>query len=297
LTAVQARELDSRAQPSSSLRVEPMSPSFGAQVHGVDLALPLDDETFDTIRAAFHRQSLLRFPAQRLSEVEQIAFSRRFGALQVHVLDQFRHPQHPEIYVLSNVDAATGKTLGRHPDKGTLTWHSDLSFQRRPALATILYGIETPTVGGDTQFADMYGAYDALDDTMKRRIATLRAIHDLDISRRRMGEPPMTEAQRRAAPPVDHPLVRTHPDTGRKLLYISRHVARIDGLPETESESMIDELMEHATQPRFVFTYRWSERDVVMWDNRCTMHRATPYDTSAERRVIHRTVVLGDVPV
>ncbi|HUG21741.1 TauD/TfdA dioxygenase family protein [Piscinibacter sp.] len=278
-------------------QIEPLSTTMGADVSGVDLARELDGAEFAAIEAAFHRFKLLRFPAQRISETEQIDFSRRFGKLQVHVLDQFRHPRHPEIYVLSNVDRETGRTIGHHPDMGTLTWHSDLSFQRQPALATILYGIETPAVGGETQFADMAAAYDALDGAMKRRLDGLRAIHDLDVSRRRMGEAPMTEAQRREAPPVNHPLVRTHPDTGRKILYLSRHVSRIDGLPDDDSEALIDELMAHATQPRFVFGYRWRPGDVVMWDNRSTIHRATAYDTSAERRVIHRTVVLGDVPV
>jgi taurine dioxygenase len=281
----------------SAVHVDPLSNAMGAEIRGVDLGKPLDDGTFAAVRSAFQRFLLLRFPAQRLTEPAQIAFSRRFGELQVHVLDQYRHPQYAEIYVLSNVDRTTGRTIGHHPDKGTLAWHSDLSFQRRPALATILYGMETPSAGGETQFADMYAAYDALDETMKRRIDGLRAIHDLDVSRTRMGEPPMTPEQRAKAPPVDHPLVRTHPETGRKLLYISGHVARIDGLPEHESDALVHQLMDHATQPRFVFSYRWQPGDVVMWDNRCTMHRATAYDTSAERRVIHRTVVLGDVPV
>jgi alpha-ketoglutarate-dependent taurine dioxygenase len=198
---------------------------------------------------------------------------------------------------LSNVDPTTGRTIGRHPDKGTLTWHSDLSFQRRPALATILHGIETPQRGGETEFADMAAAWDALDEAMKQRLAGLRAVHDLDMSRRRMGEPPLTEAQRRQTPPIEHPVVRTHPDTGRKILYISRHVSHIPGMPQDESDALLDALMAHATSPRFVFRYRWKPGDVLMWDNRSTIHRATAYDTSAQRRVIHRTVVLGDVPV
>jgi len=285
-----------REQRLSAVHIEPLSATMGAEVQGVDLARPIDDDTFAAVRAAFHRHLMLRFAAQRLNEAEQIAFSRRFGELQVHVLDQYRHPQHPEIYVLSNVDRESGRTIGHHPDKGTLAWHSDLSFQRRPALATILYGIETPSVGGETQFADMIAAYDALDAAMKRRIDGLRAVHDLDVSRARMGEPPMTPEQRQKAPPVSHPVVRTHPDTGRKGLFVSGHVAHVEGLPASESEALMAQLMEHATSPRFVYSYRWRQRDVVMWDNRCTMHRATAYDTSAERRVIHRTVVLGDVP-
>jgi taurine dioxygenase len=222
---------------------------MGAEVLGVDLSLPLDKNHFERILEAFHRHLLLVFPGQHIDEAQQVAFSRRFGELQVHVLDQYRHPRHPEIYVLSNVDPA-GNTTGAHPDKGTLVWHSDLSFQRRPALATILYGIEVPGTGGDTLFADMCAAYDALDGGVKEFLSAGKAVHDLDVSRRRAGEPPMTER-----------------------------------------------LMAHATQERFVFRHCWGTRDVVMWDNRCTMHCATHYDPGAEHRIIYRTVVKGDVPV
>lgn len=280
-----------------ALDLSPISPVMGAEVHGIDLAAPMSADTFAAIRAAFNRHMLLRFPGQTLDEAALVSFSRRFGELQIHVLDEYRHPRLPEIYVLSNVDRATGRTTGRHPDLGTLVWHSDLSFPRRPALATILYGIEVPKAGGETLFADLCAAYDALEDAMKRRIAGLRAIHDLDYSRQRAGAPPMTASQRAEAPPVDHPLVRTHPETGRKGLYISHHISRIDGLPEAESRALLAALMEHATSERFVYANRWQSGDVVMWDNRATMHRATEYDAAGERRVIHRTVVKGEVPV
>jgi taurine dioxygenase len=279
------------------LDIAPISPVMGAEVHGIDLAAPMSGDTFAAIRAAFNRHMLLRFPAQTLDEAALVAFSRRLGDLQIHVLDEYRHPRFPEIYVLSNVDRATGKTTGRHPDLGTLVWHSDLSFQRRPALATILYGIEVPKTGGETLFADLCAAHDALDAATRRRIAGLRAIHDLDYSRQRAGAPPMTASQRAEAPPVDHPLVRTHPETGRKGLYISHHISRIDGLPEADSRALLAELMAHATGKGFVYANRWQSGDVVMWDNRATMHRATEYDAAGERRVIHRTVVKGDVPV
>jgi taurine dioxygenase len=167
----------------------------------VDLSRPLGDAAFEAIQRAFHDHLLLVFPAQRIGEAEQVAFSRRFGELQIHVLDQYRHPRHPEIYVLSNVDKS-GKTTGTHPDKGTLVWHSDLSFVKRPALATILYGIEVPSTGGDTLYADMYAAYEALDPAIRAQIDPLKAVHDLDVSRQRAGEPPMTPKQRAEAPPV-----------------------------------------------------------------------------------------------
>jgi taurine dioxygenase len=271
--------------------LHPLSPVMGAEVRGVNLSQPMSPQTLADIQDAFHRHQLLVFPRQEIDEAQQVAFSRRFGDLQVHVLDQYRHPQYPEIYVLSNVDR-TGKTTGSHPDKGTLVWHSDLSFQRRPALATILYGIEVPRKGGDTLYADMCSAFESLNENLKGKLASLRAVHDLDASRTRAGEPPMTAQQRAAAPPVEHPVVRTHPATGRKVLYISRHVSHFVGMPRAESDTLLENLLQHSTAERFVFRHRWGQRDVVMWDNRCTMHCATPYDAGAERRVLHRSVVL-----
>ena len=275
-----------------SIGVRPLSGVLGAEVLGADLSRPADIEA---IRSAFLRHLLLVFPDQRIDEAQHVAFSRRFGELQVHVLDQYRHPEHPEIYVLSNV-AADGNTTGSHPDKGTLVWHSDLSFQTRPASATILYGLDVPRAGGDTLYADMYAVYDALDSETRKLLSGLKAVHDLDASRRRAGEPPMTPKQREQAPPVEHPAVRTHPETRRKLLYISRHVSHFAGITPDESDDLLERLIRHATEDRFVFRHKWRPRDVVMWDNRCTMHCATPYDAGAERRVIHRTVVKGDAP-
>ena len=275
------------------MRTEPLSQVMGAALPDVDLSRPLGETELAGIREAFRRHMLLVFPGQSLSEQQQIAFSRRFGELQVHVLDQYRHPQHPEIYLLSNV-GKDGSTTGSHPDRGTLVWHSDLSFQQRPALATILFGLEVPRVGGDTLFADMCAAYDALDAATKSRLKDLRAVHDLDASRMRAGEPPMSATQRAAAPPVEHPVVREHPETGREILYISQHVSHFSNLKKEESMALLEQLLAHSTQERFVFRHRWGPRDVVMWDNRCTMHCATPYDAAAERRVIHRTVVLTE---
>jgi len=281
---------------ATAIEIEPLSGALGARMRGVDLAHPLDDATEQAIRATLDRYLLVCFPDQHLDEAGQIEFSRRFGALQVHVLDQFRHPEHPEIYVLSNVDPATDRPTGMHPDRGTLVWHSDLSFQARPAYLTILHGIEVPRGGHATLYADMRAAYDALAPALKEQLAGLRAIHDLDQSRRRAGEPPMTESQRRAAPPVEHPVIRRDPVTGRKSLYVSYHVGGFVGLAEPEGRALLESLLAHATHARFTLAFRWQPRDVVMWDNRWTMHCATGYDTGAERRVIHRTVVLGEAP-
>lgn len=282
-------------QLGPALTLRALSPVMGVEIGGIDLSRPIDDATFAAIHDAFLRHLLVCFPGQTLDQDRHVAFSRRFGELQVHVLDQYRSPTHPEIYVLSNV-TKTGETTGEHPDKGTLVWHSDLSFQARPALATLLYGIEVPKVGGDTLYANMYAAYDALLDATKTRIKHLRAIHDLDASRQRAGAPPMTEKQRREAPPVEHPLVRTHPESGRKCLYISHHAMRIVGMPEQDGAALLDELMAHATKPEFVYAHRWRQGELVLWDNRCTMHKATGYDAKDERRVMNRTVVKGDIP-
>jgi taurine dioxygenase len=274
------------------LEAKPLSSVMGAEVR----AAPLMDLDAEEVREVLNRHLLIVFRDQALDEEALVRFSRQFGDLQVHVLDQFRHPRLPEIYVLSNV-GKNGKTTGTHPDKGTLVWHSDLSFQKRPASATILYGIEVPRTGGDTLYADMYAAYEALDPTTRKLLQQVKAVHDLDASRRRAGEPSMTAKQRAEAPPVEHPVVRTHPETKRKLLYISQHVSHFVGMPRDESDALLENLMAHATEERFVFRHRWRPRDVVMWDNRCTMHCATPYDAGTERRVLHRTVVLGELPV
>lgn len=279
------------------MEIRPLSTVMGAEVRGVDLSRPLDDQTFGGILDAFHRHKVLVFPDQRIDEAQQIAFSRRFGELQVHVLDQYRHPQHAEIFVQSNVDRKSGKTTGTHPDKGSLVWHSDLSFLPRPALATALYGIEVPDEGGDTLFADMCAAYDALDQDTKARLETLSAVHDISVQRVRAGEEPMTERQRAEAPPVEHPAVRRHPATGRKALYLSRHCSHVVGLPPAQSAALLERIQAHATGERFVYRHRWRVRDFIIWDNRCTIHSATPYDAAAERRVLHRTVMKGDAPV
>jgi taurine dioxygenase len=279
------------------MEIRPLSTVMGAEVRGIDLSRPLDDDAFGELLHAFHRHMLLVFPAQRIDEAQQIAFSRRFGELQVHVLDQYRHPRHPEIFVQSNVDRKTGETTGTHPDKGSLVWHSDLSFLPRPALATSLYGIEVPDEGGDTLFADMCAAYDALDQDTKALLGTLKAVHDISVQRVRAGEEPMTERQRAEAPPVEHPAVRTHPATGRKALYLSRHCSHVVGLPPAQGIALLERIQAHATSERFVYRHRWRVHDVVIWDNRCTIHSATPYDALAKRRILHRTVMKGDAPV
>lgn len=282
---------------SSPFSVRPLSPHLGAGISGVDLTRDISEELFGALYRAFLRYQVLLFPPQDLSPARQVAFGRRFGELQIHVMNQYHADGYPELYRLSNLDEH-GRPSGRHPDKGTLAWHTDGSWQRVTGQATIIYGEVMPERGGETHFCEMYGAYERLDATWKARIANLRAVHNLNFSRnRRHGEDPLTEAQRRAQPPVDHPIVRTHPETGRKCLYLGDHAEYVVGMPYDEGRALIEELNALAIHPDLTYEHRWRPRELLVWDNRCVLHRATAYDAATQARVIRRCTVLGEVPV
>ena len=273
-----------------------LTPNLVAEILDVTLADAISDAVFAGIHRAFLEYQVLLFPAQDVPPERQVALARRFGEVQIHVMNQYHADGYPELYRLSNLDA-DGKPNGRHPDKGTLAWHTDGSWRRRTGQATIIYGEVMPRRGGETHFCDMYGAYERLDSAWKRRIANLRAVHNLDFSRnRRHGEDPMTDEQRRATPPVDHPVVRTHPQTKRKCLFLGDHAESIVGMPYEEGRALIDELNALAPHPDLTYEHRWQPGQLLVWDNRCTMHRATPYDPVSEGRVIRRCTVLGDIP-
>jgi len=273
-----------------------LTPNLGAEILDVTLADAISDAVFAGIHRAFLEYQVLLFPAQDVPPERQVALARRFGEVQIHVMNQYHADGYPELYRLSNLDA-DGKPNGRHPDKGTLAWHTDGSWRRRTGQATIIYGEVMPRRGGETHFCDMYGAYERLDSAWKQRIANMRAVHNLDFSRnRRHGEDPMTDEQRRATPPVDHPVVRTHPQTKRKCLFLGDHAESIVGMPYEEGRALIDELNALAPHPDLTYEHRWQPGQLLVWDNRCTMHRATPYDPVSEGRVIRRCTVLGDIP-
>ena len=279
------------------IAVRPLTDRLGAAIAGVDLADDIADDVFRAIYQAFLRYQVLLFAPLDLPPGRQVAFARRFGEVQVHVMNQYHADGYPELYRLSNLDEH-GKPNGKHPDKGTLVWHTDGSWRRVTGQATIIYGEVMPESGGETHFCDMYGAYDRLDADWKARVANLRAMHNLDFSRtRRHGEDPMTEAQRLATPPVDHPVVRTHPETGRKCLYLGDHAEYIAGMPYADGRALIEELNALAIHPDLTYRHRWSAGELLVWDNRCVMHRATPYDPFTQGRVIRRCTVLGEVPV
>jgi taurine dioxygenase len=276
--------------------VRPLTRHLGAEISGVDLAQELGDEMFRALYRAFLRYQVLVFPPQEVPPGRQVAFARRFGEVQIHVMNQYHADGYPELYRLSNLDER-GKPSGRHPDKGTLAWHTDGSWQRVTGQATIIYGELMPASGGETHFCDMYGAYERLDAAWKARIANLRAVHNLDFSRtRRHGEDPLTPAQRLAKPPVDHPVVRTHAETGRKCLYLGDHAEFIVGMPYEEGRALIETLNALAIHADLSYEHRWKTRELIVWDNRCVMHRATPYDAATQGRVIRRCTVLGEIP-
>jgi taurine dioxygenase len=276
--------------------VRPLTPSLGAEISGMRLDAEMDEQLFGAVYRAFLRYQVLLFPPQDLPPARQVSLARRFGEVQIHVMNQYHADGYPELYRLSNLDEQ-GRPSGRHPDRGTLAWHTDGSWQRVTGQATIIYGEVMPEAGGETHFCDMYGAYERLSPAWKARIADLRAVHNLDFSRnRRHGEDPLTEAQRRARPPVDHPVVRTHPETGRKCLYLGDHAEYIVGMPYDEGRALIEELNALAVHPDLTYEHHWKARELLIWDNRCVLHRATAYDLANQPRVIRRATVLGEVP-
>ncbi len=276
--------------------VRPVSPNLGAELIGVDLACGVDEQLFKSINEAFLRYQVLLFGANELPPGRQVEFARHFGEVQIHVMNQYHSSEHPELYRLSNLDEH-GNPNGKFPDKGTLVWHTDGSWQRVTGQATLLYAEIAAGEAGETLFCDMYGAWERLSPAWKRRIENLRAIHNLDFSRtRRHGEEPMTEEQKRKVPPVDHPVVRTHPDTRRKCLYLGDHAESIVGMDYDSGRALIEELNALAIHPDLVYTHRWQPGEAIVWDNRCLQHRATVYDPATQRRVIRRCTVLGEVP-
>jgi len=278
------------------LEIRRLTPKLGAEIMNVKLADGVSNELFRDIYDAFLRYQVLLFPPQDVPPASQVAFARRFGEVQIHVMNQYHADGFPELYRLSNLDE-DGKPTGKHPDKGTLAWHTDGSWQRVTGQATIIYGEVMPEVGGETHFCDMYGAYERLSPGWKQRIADMRAVHNLDFSRtRRHGEDPMSEEQKRAKPPVDHPIVRTHPETGRKCLFLGDHAEYIVGMPYDEGRALIEEFNALAIHPDLTYEHRWTANELMLWDNRCVMHRATAYDPATQRRVIRRCTVLGQVP-
>ena len=275
------------------LQLKPLSPGFGLEAHGVDLSEPLSDETFAEIEDAFFDGQVLTFRRQRLTCQQFLAFARRFGEPEPHVIDQFHHPDNPNILILSNV-VIDGEPQGL-ADAGTY-FHTDYSYLEVPARCTMLYSIEVPKVGGDTLFADQYAAYDGLPEPMKRRIDGLVALHhygnrdELDKASRTVASV-LSEEQEAKMAWVRHPLVRRHPVTGRKALYaVSGSSFGIEGMARDESRSLLGELARHATQDKYRLRLKYGVGDVVIWDNASLLHSATLTDPEDPRTLWRITV-------
>jgi taurine dioxygenase len=280
----------------SKLDIQPLTTRLGARIRGVRLADGVDNAVFAAIYDVFLRHQVLLFEPQELPPAAHVAFGRHFGEVQVHVMAQYHADGFPELYRLSNLDA-DGKPSGKHPDRGTLAWHTDGSWSHVTGQATIIYGEVVPKVGGQTHFADMYGAYERLSPAWKQHLEKLRAVHNLDFSRtRRHGEDLMTEAQKRERPPADHPIIRTHPETHRKCVYLGDHAESIVGLPYDEGRALIEELNAMIIHPDLTYEHRWTAGELLLWDNRCVLHKATAFDEAREARVVRRCTVLGEVP-
>ena len=289
-----------RAREGSSdkaLDLRPLGPALGAEVVGLTLEAAMAPAVFAQLHEAFLQHQLLLFRDVDLPAATQVAFARCFGEVQVHVMNQYHgYADHPEIYLLTNLDES-GVPNGQHPDLGTLHWHTDGSWRPATGLATLMYAEQVPAHDGETHFADMYGAYDALSADWKARLSGLKAVHNLDFSRsRRHGHDPMTDAQKAEVPPVAHPVVRRHPETGRKALFLGDHAECIEDMDYTAGRALIEEVNRLATGEPLVYRHRWLPRDCMIWDNRCLLHKATAYDTARERRVMRRCTVLGDRP-
>ncbi|SNS83573.1 taurine dioxygenase [Noviherbaspirillum humi] len=287
----------SEAEPQR-FDIRPFDAALGAEVVGLDLSSPLNEQDFRRIHRAHLDHHVLVFRDQRITPQQQISFSRRFGPLQIHVLNQFGLQGHPEILVVSNIKE-NGRPIGLG-DAGHY-WHSDLSYKDLPSLGSMLHAQELPAIGGDTLFANMHAAWEALPAHLRKAVEGRKAEHSYlnkyaELQKRSPWRPNLTQAQIDQVKPVLHPVVRTHPETGRKALFVSEHfTTRIDGLPEAESRDILDQLFAHSVQPQFVYRHQWQPRDMVFWDNRSVMHLATgcPED---ERRKLYRTTIEGDAP-
>lgn len=280
-----------------AITVVPVTDTFIAEIGDIDLSRPLPAEDVEAVKQAFWKYSVLIFPEQKLEAEQHLDFAKLFGPLETSIMLYGDAPVRlrPEIADVSNLnhkDEIWGKESRlRMFQLGNRLWHTDSSFKRLPALCSLLYAKSIPPVGGHTEFADQRAGYDALPDTMKRKLEGLVAEHCIAYSRARLGFTQFVDSEKMNLPPVPQMLVRTIPQNGRKSLYVASHAGRIRGMGEEEGKALIDELIAHTTQRQFVYTHRWRVGDLVMWDNRCTMHRGKDFDDLRYRRDMQRATV------
>jgi len=280
-----------------TITVTPLAACFAARIDRADITGPLDPATWAEIRAAFEEHSVLVFRGQPLDDEQQIAFSRRFGDLEV---TRSMNPAAGTPFARqSNLDIRTGEVIP--PDDrrmvyqlANMLWHTDSSFKPVPSLCSLLSGRIVPPEGGATEFASARAAYPSLSEALRRRVETAIAVHDFSWSRDQVRPGFFTAEERAVYPPVRHRIVRANPANGRRALFLGAHASHVEGLPIDEGRALLRTLLDHVTQPGFVYRHEWQAGDLVIWDNRCVLHRATLYDTARHRRLMQRTTVSGD---
>ncbi|MEO8559152.1 MAG: TauD/TfdA family dioxygenase [Rhodospirillales bacterium] len=277
----------------TQLTVIPLGKYLGAEIRGLDTSRPPSDEEFEQILDAFHEHSVIRIRAGHgLLDQYVVDLSACFGFNKIHELKDFLDQQHPELLLVGNI-MKDGKPIGLKD--GAIKWHADMTYTKQPNPISVLVGHEVCKVGGGTQFTSMMAAWDALPEKIQQRIENLTATHSIANYKYKAGDG-MTGEDQVKFPPVHHPAVLTHPVTGRKALYVSEGTAlSLDGIPEDESRELLDFLFEHSVRPEFIWLHEWQVGDIVVWDNRGTMHRQTPYDPS-ERRLMKRTTIVTARP-
>ena len=285
----------------ATISVSKLHPEIGAAVRGIDMAAPLDAATFDAVHKAWMDHLVLVFPDQRISDEQHVAFTRHFGEPEIFHQSIIKSRRVKEIFRVSNVDDDDNLMPPDHPVVQQVSlaqlWHTDSSYLRLPCVGALLHGVETSRTGGRTQFTNMYRVWEELPEALKRQVRGRQALHDFGNLHNLRALKPMTDEEKAKVPAVWHPMVRTHPVTARTSLYISPiYNTEIEGMNGGSARQLIEDLTDFASQPRFVYGHDWSPHDVVMWDNRCTMHAVTPHDPT-ERRVMHRTTIVGTEPV
>ena len=274
---------------SQKFAVRRLSNLMAAEITGLNLSASLDPTTQKFVHNAFLDYQLLLFRHQALTKEQQITFTKQFGNLEKHTVINRGTEEIPLVHIVSNL-GIDGKPTGRI---GSENWHSDKSFRPEPSMATILHAVTLPPKGGDTVFVNMYAAYQALDERIKQKIYNLKVVHSWRLSRGNEGRT-MSEEEVRDAPDNSHPLVRIHPETGRRAIFVGTHASHIEGMPFAEGRKMILDLENFSTQSEFIFRHKWRPGDLLMWDNRCLLHRAdNNFDAAKYPRILHRTCLRG----
>jgi taurine dioxygenase len=290
MSTTHATEAPTAARSADGFRTRPLAPAIGAEIIGVDLSRPMSDELFAKVLETWHQNLVILFRDQDLTEDEQVRFGERFGPPAVSHTRRYT-TMNPAVMLISNI-RENGQLIGALPD-GEMHFHTDQCHQERPAMASMLYSLEVPSRGGNTLFANAYLAYETLPEPMKKQLEGRNALnaYDYDNASMRRGT-----KLRDGIPSYWHPIVRTHPATGRKALYVNRLMTvAIEGMAETEGNELLNALFEHQEQPQFVYEHVWRPHDVLLWDNRCTLHARTDF-SAAERRLMRRLTILGEKP-